>query len=172
MPEVPGTDRARESGRSAIRSSLILPEWLEAGLLGALAVAGVFLLLDAAAGDPLRTPAILGTLLVRGPSSGGSPAASGAAAAYHLVHFVAWIALGLAATRLVRRAEDRPGRRFPLPIGLALYLATLLAAGFALSGTAVGRGPLWLGGLAGLAALVAFLAWRHPGALRRRPPDS
>jgi hypothetical protein len=164
---------ARESegggnrGRRAIRPRLVLPEWLEAGLVGACAVALLFFLLDSAAGDPLRTPAVLGTLVVRGFRSDGTPVVPGAAVAYHFLHFAAWIGIGLVATRLVRRAEDRPTRRFGPLAGAALFLLALMLADLGLAGSALGRGRIALGGLVGVAAVAGFLLWRHPGALER-----
>lgn len=153
--------------RERLRSRLVLPEWLEAGLIGALTVAAVFFLRDLWQGEPLRTPALLGVMLLEAVgSSHASDAPRGAAVVYHLVHFAIWIALGLGATRLVRRAEDRSGLRWLPAAGLGLALVGLVAAELALPQTPVPRPRLWLGGLAGLLAMGAFLTRRHPGALQ------
>jgi hypothetical protein len=44
----------------------MLPEGLEAGLVGAFAVVAVYLMRDVATGEPLNTPSVLGTLLFEG----------------------------------------------------------------------------------------------------------
>ena len=158
-----------EAWRETQRAPLVLPEGIEAGLLGGLAVAGVFFARDVWIGDPLRTPSVLGALLVAGGEAARTAApAAGSAALYHAVHFFAWIALGFAASGLMSRAE-RVGARW-LP-ALAAVVAILLLA--ALDALVRSAGPgllhLWVGGLTGIAAMGAFLAWRHPGAVRAPP---
>jgi hypothetical protein len=160
-----GPDSARES-------DLVLPEGVEAGLIGAVAVAAVYLVHDLTTSDWLFTPTVLGTLLYAGPDAAsmvvGDPAAAepGVAALYHFVHFAAWMIAGFAASALVKLAERRPEMRF-LPL---LALASLIAFFFALDAdvdaTGIGRLHLWVGGLSGALATTAYLLWRHPGVLR------
>lgn len=164
-----GVEVAVEPGEP-VRARLVLPEWLEAGLLGALVVMVVVFAADAWSGDALHTPSVLGTLVITGfDPARAAPPLPGAAVVYHVLHFALWIGLGLAATRLVRRAEDDPARRWLLGVGALLAVVALLAAQLALRELAPARPHLLAGGLAGLAALGAFLVWRHPGALRRSP---
>jgi hypothetical protein len=87
--------------------------------------------------------------------------------AYHAIHFSVWVLIGLVGAQVVRRAEDEP-RLWWLPLAsLALAVLFLVALEGWLRETGLTRPRLWLGGLAGLAALGGFLLWRHPGALRR-----
>ena len=155
-------------GRERLRSPLVLPEWIEAGLIGGLAVAAVFLVRDSLLGDPLHTPSVLGVLLFQGREAArATTSAPGAAAAYHAIHFSVWIVVGLIGTQVMRWAEDEP-RLWWLPLaslGLALFF--LAAVERWLGETGLTRPRLWLGGAAGLGALGGFLLWRHPGVLRR-----
>jgi hypothetical protein len=158
----------KHPGRARPRSSLVLPEWVEAGLLGGFVVAAVFLVRDSLLGEPLHTPSVLGVLLFQGLEAARSTtSAPGAAAAYHAIHFSVWVVVGLVGAQVMRRAEDEP-RLWWLPLAsLALALFFLVALEGWVRETGLTRPRLWLGGLAGLAALGGFLLWRHPGALRR-----
>lgn len=158
-----------EVWRETPRAPLVLPEGIEAGLIGGLAVAGVILARDAWLGDPMHTPALLGTLLVAGAEAARAAApAAGSAALYHAVHFFAWVALGFAASASMRRAE-RAGTRWLPPLGALVAILALAALDVWVVRAGIERLHLWAGGLAGIAAMGAFLAWRHPGALRSAP---
>jgi len=160
-----------EVWRETPRAPLVLPEGIEAGLIGGLAVAGVFLARDAWIGDPMHTPSMLGALLVAGREAARTAApAAGSAALYHAVHFFAWIALGFAASGLMSRAE-RTGARWLPPLATVVAILPLAALDVWVQHAGTGRLHLWLGGLAGIAAMGAFLAWRHPGAVRPSPAD-
>ena len=77
----------------------VLSEGVVAGLIGAAIVALWFLEIDTIQGEPLRTPQLLGTAFLRQP--GGLPAV----VAYTIVHGVAFVAFGVAASLLVAGAE-------------------------------------------------------------------
>jgi hypothetical protein len=156
------------NGRKWLRSALVLPEWIEAGLAGAFAVIAVFFVRDAWFREPFYTPAVLGTLLVEGlDAARWATPAPGAAAAYNVIHFIAWIVMGLVASQLMRRAEDDPRLRWLPVAGLVVALLALAGADLVLRETPLVRTDAWMGGLAGLAAMGGFLAWRHPGVFRR-----
>jgi len=158
-----------EVWRETPRASLVLPEGIEAGLIGGLAVAAVILAHDAWLGDPMRTPALLGTLLVGGAEAARTAApAAGSAALYHAVHFFAWVGLGFAASGVMRRAE-RTGARWLPPLAALLAMLPLAALDVWVARAGIDRLHLWLGGLAGIAAMGVYLAWRRPGALRASP---
>jgi hypothetical protein len=154
-------------GRRRLRSPLVLPEGVEAGLVGGLAVAAVFFVRDLWLGSMMRTPTLLGTLLVAGVDAArsGAPVA-GAAALYHTFHFLAWTALGFAGSALMTWAERTQTRWVP-PLAVLLAIVPLGVLDIFVRTAQIERLHLWAGGLVGIAAMGAFLAWRHPGAVSR-----
>jgi len=155
-----------EVRRGRLRSPLVLPEGIEAGLIGGVSVAAVFLVRDAWIAEPMHTPALLGTLLVSGAAAARSQGpVAGAAAIYHTFHFLAWVALGFAGSALMVHAERTRTRWLP-PLAALLALVPLAVLDVYVRTAQLERLHLWLGGLTGILAMGAFLAWRHPGAVR------
>jgi hypothetical protein len=147
-------------------SDLSIPEGLEAGLLGGLIVVLVYAVPDQLAGDWLRTPVRLGTLLLTGSFNvDPSLPSGGAVAVFHLVHFSAWAIVGFVASALVEASVRRPGlRRVPLAVFVA-WLVMMLAFDLWL-GAETGLEPqLWVASLIAGCVTAAYLRWRHP-ALR------
>jgi hypothetical protein len=131
-------------------------------------VAVVFAVRDWLIGEPLHTPAVLGVLLFHGVEAARvTTSAPGLAFVYHVIHFSAWIAVGLVGAQVMRRAEDDPKLWFLPPASLALALLFLVALDTWVRETGLTRPHLWLGGVAGLVVLGGFLFWRHPGAIRK-----
>jgi len=97
----------------------VLREGVVAGVLGAVVVAVWFLAIDWIHGEPLHTPVMLGTELLRQ----SSPTA--AVVLYTLVHLVAFIAFGLVAAVLIAGAE-----REPMLVFLVVILFTAFEVGF------------------------------------------
>ncbi|GAC1683497.1 MAG: hypothetical protein NVS9B3_01430 [Gemmatimonadaceae bacterium] len=87
----------------------IVREGAAAGILGATGVAIWFLILDAVAGTPLRTPAVLGRLLfsIFGPVPDGESALFHVAM-YTIFHYAAFIATGALIAAVVFVAEREP----------------------------------------------------------------
>lgn len=170
VPMLPESDAARPGPRW-LRPGLVLPEGLEAGLLGGGVVALTFALRDVSVGELLQTPSVLGTLLLEGPAAARGVVSAGIAALlYNAVHFTAWCVLGFTGSWVAARVEDGVAPRW-LPLALLLAaLGVLLALDVAVAPTQLGRLHLWAGGLAGLGAMGAFLAWRHPGGAGRGGP--
>jgi len=155
-----------EGRRGRLRSPLALPEGVEAGLVAALSVAAVFFVRDVWIGEPLRTPSLLGTLLMSGATAARTQEpVAGAAALYNVFHFVAWTALGFAGSALMAHAERTRTHWLP-PVAALLVLVPLGVLDVLVRSAQLERMHLWLGGLTGIVAMGAFLAWRHPGALR------
>jgi hypothetical protein len=155
-----------EGRRRRLRSPLVLPEGIEAGLVGAVSVAAVFFVHDVWIGEPLRTPSVLGTLLMSGAAAARTQApVAGAAALYHAFHFLAWTALGFAGSALMVHAERTRAHWLP-PVAALLALVPLGVLDVFVRDAQLERMHLWLGGLTGIVAMGVFLAWRHPGALR------
>jgi hypothetical protein len=87
-----------------------LREGIAAGLIGAGIAMLWFLIVDLAAGVPLRTPALLGAALFRGARNGGvvdvtAPLVVG----YTLVHLAGFMALGLGGGRTSSLPSTRSG---------------------------------------------------------------
>jgi hypothetical protein len=79
------------------------------GMLGASAVAVWFLVVDAMAGEPFRTPALLGGVLFRGVTDPLHPAVTaGVVLQYTLVHGVVFLAFGLIVAGLLALADREP----------------------------------------------------------------
>lgn len=98
-----------------------------AGLLGAIAVAFWFLILDTLAGHPLQTPAALGSSLLFGMSTVEMSAR--VIIAYTVFHFAAFVLAGLLFVWVTERIERKPSFMFFallfIILGEALALANL-----------------------------------------------
>jgi hypothetical protein len=136
-------------------------EGLVAGMLGASAVAAWFLIVDAVAGRPLHTPALLGALLggAADPEAAATMARLRFAALYTPVHLAAFVLLGLASAALVRQAARMPSM-------FALLLLLFVAIEVLFSGAVAALEQSGLGGLAwtqvaagNLVAAVAIGGW-------------
>jgi hypothetical protein len=95
-------------------SAPVLREGVVAGLLGAAVVAGWFLVLDTLDGDPLRTPRLLGTAMLRQDDP------AGAILSYTIVHALVFVLFGIAGALLLSASEQRPVLLFPF---VMLYIA-------------------------------------------------
>lgn len=115
-----GVARGR-SWREAWTEHPVVRQGVVAGVLGALAVAGWFFVLDLLRGRLLYTPAALGAVLFEGAGSpGGVTVATGPVLGYTVVHFLGFLVVGLVFAALVARAEKSP----PLLMGLVLLFVT------------------------------------------------
>lgn len=159
MSEAPFSERP-------IRSNLVLPEGLEVGLVGAFAVVSVYLMRDVGIGEPLNTPSVLGTLLFEGRDAAREVrSAPGAAAAYNALHFGVWIAFGFLLSSLMYLVERAPKWRLLPWSAAAGSLLVMLALDLWVGEANLARPHLWMGGVAGLVAMAAYLTWRHPAAM-------
>jgi hypothetical protein len=165
-------ERASESSLPRIASaSDILLDGLFTGMIGALAVALWFLALDLAAGRPLYTPSLLGNILLHGTQAAASNVVISpvSVAAYTAVHFLIFVAVGVALSYMMTLFE-----RFPIMFFVMLVLFLSLQVGFfgldlALGLSLMGRLQPWAVVVANLlaAAGMAVYQWkRHPAALR------
>lgn len=103
---------------SAIREGII------AGVIGATAVAAWFFIVDIIAGNPFYTPEVLGrgVLSVLGPPGAESPAL--VVAFYTLIHYAAFIFIGVLAAAIVHATEKQPSL---LAGALILFVAAEVA---------------------------------------------
>jgi hypothetical protein len=138
-------------------------------VLGALAVALWFLIVDVVAGNALHTPALLGAIVSRASdpvAAADGPSRLMFVALYTPIHFILFALFGVIVVFLMHRAQKRPS-----VLMLALLLFAAFEAGFTglvamLAQTALG-GLAWYQVAIGNLIAVAVMAWyvvkRHPG---------
>ncbi len=106
-----------------------LREGIIAGMIGAAIIAVWFLIYDAARGQPLRTPALLGAVVFRGAQD---PAAVGTAPGpvvhYTVLHGVVFALIGVLIAYLIASGQRQPGLHLLLFIGLPCFEVASLAA--------------------------------------------
>jgi hypothetical protein len=105
----------------AERSHSIVAEGTDVGIIGGLAVALWFLVLDAIAGRPLRTPSLLGQVVLLGdPTPDSGTIIFGAILLYTAFHFIVFALLGMGLVAVVHWGIENPVVRYALlPIFLA-----------------------------------------------------
>lgn len=147
----------------------VVREGLVTGLLGGVAVALWFLLIDALRGQPLFTPAALGSALFGGARSVAEVEMSVATVGvYTIVHFAAFFAIGILASAFALASRSEPR----LVLGMALVFVTLetlaLGAFAILAAWLLGTLQVWTILVANAIAAVAMglYLWRHNPALR------
>jgi hypothetical protein len=108
--------------------SRYLREGIIAGLIGAAIVAAWFLIYDAARGQPLRTPAMLGAATLQGmrdPS--GVTVTPGLVAEYTVLHGVVFALFGVLIAYLIVSAQSQPSRLLMVFIALMSFEVAFLA---------------------------------------------
>jgi hypothetical protein len=147
----------------------IYEEGLVAGLLGAATIAVWFLILDSLAGQPFRTPTILGTAIFRGgrglTAPDGVPVSFEMVLLYTWIHaLVFWVIAGVAA-RLLRVAERQPNAGFGILLLFVVFEFGFVAAALVFAEPVL-HAVTWPAILGGnlLAALVmgVYFRRRHP----------
>jgi hypothetical protein len=99
----------------------VLYDSLMSASIGGSAVALFYLVIDIARGEPFFTPSVLGTALFSGVSAAAvSDVSLSMAAAYTVVHFAVFGALGTGAALLVHKVEKGSD---PILMLLALFVA-------------------------------------------------
>jgi hypothetical protein len=86
----------------------VVREGVSAGLIGALAIALWFALLDAISGHMFATPIMLGTSVGSLVLQGAVPSAAGAILGYTLFHFAVFALIGIVFSFVVNSAERVP----------------------------------------------------------------
>jgi hypothetical protein len=163
-------ERARPHGRSLLREGLL------AGILGGLAVALFFGVVDARHGRPLRTPSLLGQVIFLGiparQAQGNDPAL---ALAYTVLHLTVFVGIGSLAAWGVAAFERRPPLALLLLLLFVIFEAGLFAAAGALAPDLLRTlGTARVAGANALAALVmtGTFWWKHVTRRRRNPPHA
>jgi hypothetical protein len=157
------------------RSHSIGAEGTDVGIIGGLAVALWFLVLDTIAGQPLLTPSLLGQVVLMGnatPETGNI--VFGAVLLYTAFHFVVFALLGMGLVALVHWGTDNSVVRYAL---LPVFLAFEVLFYGLLEVLSEGTGelfPFWAVVSANTLAAIsmALYLWvRHP-AFRRSIHDT
>jgi hypothetical protein len=142
----------------------VLREGIVAGLLGAAVVALWFFGIDAIQGEPLRTPRLLGTALLRvaDPNAG--------MLAYTALHGLAFIAFGILGALLIAGAERQPLLVFALVIlftafEIFFFGAVIIVASWILDELA--GWTIFVGNILAAAVMLAYYFWGHRTLARR-----
>jgi hypothetical protein len=151
------------------RSHSIGNEGLDVGIIGGLAVAVWFLVLDIIRGHPLQTPSLLGQVVLFGDSTPQTGFVFGAFLLYTAFHFLVFALLGMGLVAVVHWSVENPVVRYAL---LPLFLAfEVIFYGLleVLSERTNELFPFWVVvGANTLAALcMGLYLWRRHPALRR-----
>ena len=141
-------------------------EGIVVGLLGAAVVAAWYFVFDMAAGQPFRTPNVLGKMVFRGDLQPGvREIVPGIVAGYTVLHLLMFAVVGMGLTLLTHLATRNLGLRMGVWIGLVVAFCFFAGMTF-MASTATGeRVPLWsvVGGtLAAVIAMGWLLVRRHP----------
>ena len=155
--------------QQAVRTTGVYAEGILAGSVGAATIAVWFLALDSISGRPFFTPTVLGTALFRGGAGLENPQALAAnfeiVLSFTWVHALAFLLIGVVASRLLALVERNPSFGFGV-----LLLFVVFEFGFLLASMAFAEPVLrpltWSGVLVGnllAAAAMAAVFWRrHP----------
>jgi len=142
----------------------VLREGVVAGLIGAAVVALWFFAIDAIHGEPLRTPRLLGSAILRTPES---PAA---VVIYTVLHGLAFIAFGLIGALLIAGAERQPLLVFALVIlftafEVFFFGAIIIVASWILDELA--GWTIFVGNILAAVAMLAYYFSAHRTLARR-----
>ena len=153
----------------AERSHSIGTEGLDVGIIGGLAVAVWFLILDIIRGHPLQTPSLLGQVVLFGDSTPETSFVFGAFLLYTAFHFLMFALIGMGLVALVHWSVNNPIVRYAL---LPLFLAfEVIFYGLLemLSERTNELFPFWAVVVANTLAAVCMglYLWRRHPALRR-----
>src|SRR5262249_28177999 len=147
------------------RPSQTLKRGAIAGILGGLALAVWFLVIDLIAHQPLRTPAFLASALMGRAEVQFS---AGLIAVYTVVHFLAFIIVGLVVTWLIERTETPPHFLLGLVLGFLLF-DLVFYLGVIVTGVNVVRALGWpevlTGNLVAGITLMGYLHLTGPGTV-------
>jgi len=147
----------------------VYTEGLLAGVAGAATIAGWFLLLDTIAGRPFYTPSVLGTALVRGGEAIASPATLPVdlemVVNFTWMHVLAFLVIGLAASKLLEQAERDPNVGFGILLLFVVFEFGFIAVFSIVAGEVlqvISWPSILVGNLLAAAAMALVFRRRHP----------
>ena len=163
------------SSSSTVDAVALYQEGMIAGILGALAVAVWFLLLDVLSGRPFWTPTVLGTALFgRGAgleSPETLPVSFEMVLMFSWVHGMVFAGLGGLAARLLGYAERHPNAGFGVLLLFVIFQFGFIAVATVFFQPVLRVLSAWsilVANLLAAAVMAAFLWRRHP-SLQVRP---
>ena len=142
----------------------VLREGVMAGLIGAAVVALWFLGLDWIHGEPLRTPSLLGSALLRQPGGVAS------VLLYTALHGIAFIVFGIIGAVLIAAAERQPAFIFALVILFTAFEVFFFGAVIVLAKWVLDELAGWaifVGNVVAAAAMLAYYIRGHRGLAHR-----
>jgi hypothetical protein len=150
------------------RPHSIVSEGTDVGVLGGLAVAVWFLILDLLAGQPLRTPSLLGQVVLFRDSTPEPGIVLGAVLVYTAFHFLVFALFGMGLVALVHWAIANSVIRYALLPMFLVFEVMFYGLLMVLSERTQELFPFWtVVGANTLAALaMGFYLWRRHPAFR------
>jgi len=147
----------------------VYAEGILAGLMGAATIAVWFLALDSIKGRPFYTPSVLGTALFRGGAGFENPQALAPnfemVLSFTWVHVLAFLLIGVAASRLLDLVELNPSFGFGVVLLFVFFEFGFLLASMVFAEPVL-RGLTWsevlVGNLLAAATMAAVFWRRHP----------
>jgi hypothetical protein len=151
------------------RRHSILTEGTDVGIIGGLVVAIWFLGLDVLAGMPLRTPSLLGQVVLFGDPTPETQVILGAVLVYTAFHFLVFALLGMALVALVHWGTRNSVVRYALLPVFLVFEVMFYGLITVLSERTQELFPFWtVVGANTLAALcMGVFLWRRHPAFRR-----
>jgi hypothetical protein len=150
----------------ATRTHSILGEGILVGVAGAVAAAIWYLLIDLLAGAPFRTPDALGHAITHmAPDQPADAIHADAVLAYAVIHFLIFVAIGLALTWLVHQVIQHSSLRMALWLAVVIGFTGLALVMYMLAPASGYRLPWWspVGAAAvGVLVEVYLILRRHP----------
>jgi hypothetical protein len=146
----------------------VMTEGVAAGIIGAVILSLWFLIIDYAAGQSLRTPSILGTVILGGAS--GSAISLPMVIGYTALHFIAFIAFGIAASILVFGSEREPLLALGVLVLFLWFEVSFLGCVTVVNAAALEQLGWWriiAGNLLALAGMVGYFEYGHPRIIPR-----
>lgn len=151
-------------------SHSVMSEGIDVGIIGALAVAVWFLILDTIAGHPFQTPSLLGQVVLFGDASPDTGrVVFGAILVYTAFHFAVFALLGMGLVALVHWGEREPVVRYALLPVFLVFEVLFYGLLEVFSERTDELFPFWAVLVANTLAAVcmgAYLWVRHPGFRR------
>lgn len=160
------SERGERSFGFEILGSPFLVRSVATGLVGAAAVAVWFLVVDVLRGQPLLTPAALGSALLGHTGGAGTVAVTpGVVAFYTVVHLGLFTVAGFAFEVAADRLERAPSLWYLAVMAFIVLDAVFLPAAALLGMWILGTLSIWAVAVANLLAVIGMTWW----TLRRRP---